>query len=539
MNLDSLKDIGRQLEHIWREIKIYQKFTIIAVALLLAGMLIVLIANATSTKYVALYSSERLLTSDAAEIKTYLDSERVSYQIKGDSLILVPESQVHNIRMDLAAIGLPKMNSGKGFELFDTNTWIKGEKELQILEMRALKGQLERDIGEYQNIRSASVILDMAAPRPFGGSMYKTKASVILNIMPGVRMNNSQLRAITYHIAGAVRGLTPNMVAISDTSGKLYQALDPNGEVDMLRSSEVALEERLKSKIDGMLAMVVGHENFYSTVQVVLNRQKKQTERKIFSGTADGDVELGDPVITSVTESGAQLFGKGMGEVGAPSVNLEAIAGIVTGSQKALNRSENRNQMYRQMSVPVEHVKIVAAPGMVKSLSIGVLIDKTITLETNADLPSLEMIDGKRNAELLKDEIQSQLSKILEGYGVKMRPAVDFVEFDKTRFNKPVQEETWSNAMDISTQIGTIIVIVFVVLCIFWTFNWFWRRHMLHPPEPKKKDEVGPEFTLSAEPTLAEVEAMIESIKTRIQNDPKKVVEVIRDWMTEDGASQI
>src|ERR1700722_4001480 len=42
----------------------------------------------------------------------------------------------------------------KGFELFDSGTWIKGEKELQMLEMRALKGQLEIEIEKFENIKN-------------------------------------------------------------------------------------------------------------------------------------------------------------------------------------------------------------------------------------------------------------------------------------------------------------------------------------------------------------------------------------------------
>ncbi len=534
MNFEFLKEIGRQLLRIWREIKTYQKFTLIAVAIVLFSIMIFLVANAASTSYVALYPAERLLTSDAAEIKIFLDSERVAYQLKGDTLILVPESQVHRLRMDLAAIGIPKMHTGKGFELFDTNTWIKGEKELQIMEMRALKGQLEMDISEYENIKSVSVILDMAAPRPFGGSMYKTKASVILNLMPGARLGNSQLRAMTYHIAGAVRGLTPNMVAISDTTGKLYQALDPNGEVDMLRSAEIALEERLKSKIDGMLAMVVGPENYYSTVQVVMNRQKKESERKIYSGTSEEGRRLGDPVISSVTESGLEMLERERAEVGMPGTNSEAVAGIVAGNDEILNRSENRNQLYRQMAVPMEHVKVASIPGRIQTLSLGVLIDKTITIDTNADLPQKEIVEGKRNAELLKEEILNQMKKIVEGYGVRVQPAVDFVEFDKTRFNQRIQKETLSNAMDIFTQIGTVVFIVLVVIGMFWTFNQFWRRYMLQPPDLEKEEpeeEEVPPFSVSTEPSVAEVEAMMESIKMRLQSDPKTVIEVIKDWI--------
>ena len=534
MNLDFLKDIGNQLAQVWGDIKTYQKFTVIMVALLLVGMLSFLVVNAASSRYTALYPADRLLISDAAEVKAYLDSERIKYKIKSDTLIMIPEDKVHKVRMDLAAMGLPKMHSGKGFELFDTNTWIKGEKELQVLEMRALKGQLEKDVTEYESIRSASVILDIAPPRPFGGAMYKTKASVILNLMPGARLSTSQLRAITFHVAGAVRGLQPNMVAISDTTGKLYQAIDPDGSVDMLRSAEVAVEERLKAKVDGMLAMVVGHESFYSTVQVAMSRKRMSQERKVFTGKVDGQ-SLGEAVVMSVTESGLQMSERERSEEGTPGSNNEAIAGAIAGGSDVLNRDEQRNQQHKQMAVPVDHVRVSTVPGEIESISIGVLIDKTITVDAAADLPGAELVDGRRNAEQLKEEVESQLSKILEGYNIVARPAVDFVEFDKTRYTKKAKEESWGSMMDAVSSVGAVMFIVLTVLGMFWTFNRFWKRHMMQPPNLEREEEEEEILEFTTEPSLVEVEAMVESIKMRFQNDPTAVVDTMRDWLTEDA----
>ena len=536
MNLNFLKQIGSQLAKIWSEIKTYQKFTVVLVMFSLLGLLTFLVVNAAATRFTTLYPSQKLMLADAAEIKGFLDANRVSYQLRGDSTILVPEADVHRIRMDLAAVGLPKMQASKGFELFDTNTWIKGEKELQVLEMRALKGQLERDVMEYENIHSARVILDISPPRPFGGAMYKAKASIILGLSPGARLNQSQLRAMTFHIAGAVRGLTPNMVAISDTTGRLYQAHDPEGEVDLIRSEETALEERVKAKVDGMLGLVVGHGNYYSTVQVIMTRDKMVQERKVFQGKVDG-VELGEAVVASVVEQGLQMSERERSESGTPGTNTEAVAGAIVGSgQELINRDENRSAQHRQMAVPINHVKVSSAPGKIRNISLAVLIDKTITIDENADLPAGEIVEGRRNAVDLKDEISSQLTKILEGYGISAEPAVDFVEFDKTKFNEKIAQESWDSVIGALRTTATVIFVLFTVGGMFWTFNRFWRRNMLNPPS-LENDEEEEDLEFSEEPGLVELEAMVESIKHRFQNDPGAVIETIREWINEEQTS--
>ncbi len=532
MSWELFKTLGNQLLSIWRSIKTYQKFTVIVAALFLLSLLGFMIVQAASTRYSPLYPAGRLTITDAADVKNYLDGTGIHYELRGDSTILVPEKQTHRIRMDLAAVGLPKTNHSKGFELFDTNTWIKGEKELQVLEMRALKGQLENDITSFENIKSARVILDIAPPRPFGGSLYKTKASVIIDLMPGARLSNTELRSITYHVAGAVRGLQPNMIAISSTTGKLYQAIDPDGDYDMLRSAEVSLEERIKAKVDGMLATVVGHESSYSTVQVLMSRDKTQEERKIFSGSPSG-VDLGDPVLMSVTESGMELSENERANIGTPGTNTEAIAGAVVGDgEDILKRKENRTQQYRQMAVPMDHRKTRSAPGKLESISIGVLVDKTIAVDSNSSIPSQDLVDGKRQTESIRKEIQSQLDIIMLGYDVKIETAVDFVEFDKTKVNELASEETLDTVMTMATKVGTGIFIVLTVIGMFWTFNRFWKRHMSHPTSIEEEEEE--EEKLVDEPSLMEIEAMVESIKARFHEDPHPVIETLREWLADD-----
>ena len=72
-----------------------------------------------------------------------------------------------------------------------------------------------------------------------------------------------------------------------------------------MRYSELSAEEYLKAKVDGMLATIAGYDNYYSLVQVTMNRDRTSEERKVFSGSVDG-VNLGAPVISTLSESGEQ-----------------------------------------------------------------------------------------------------------------------------------------------------------------------------------------------------------------------------------------
>lgn len=380
------------------------KAAFLLVAAALFGVLFFLTFHSVQNSYVPLFSSERMQTVDIKEIKSYLDSANIPYQVQGNQLF-VPKDLEYKTRMEMALYGLPRAQSSKGFELFDNTTWIKGEKELQILEVRALIGQLEQDIAQFDNIRSANVVLDIPSTRPFGQLQGKTKASVILHLWPGARLSAQEVRAITYHIAGAVRGLAPNMIAISDTSGKLYQSIDPDGEIDLVRHSELALEEHLKSKVDGLLNNTVGPGNFYTTVQVLMSREKILEDRKIYSGTVDGS-NLGTPVVQSISESASKDI---------QPENASPLAILGRPFTQRIQEGDSRVELTRQMAVPVNQMHIQQNPGKVENISIGVVLNSSAVPES---------VQAR-----LRSNLDNQLRVILEGYDVKAKNAISFTPF--------------------------------------------------------------------------------------------------------------
>lgn len=145
----------------------------------------------------------------------------------------------------------------RGFELFDSNTWIKGEKELQILELRALKGQLEKEIEKFENIVAASVILDLGSNRSRTGLQTAPKASVLLTITPGVVLSESLVFAIVSHLVGGIRGLDPQDVSISDARGRIYKGPFP-------AMDKLIQEERIQKKVEDFLLKAIPSRSFHT-----------------------------------------------------------------------------------------------------------------------------------------------------------------------------------------------------------------------------------------------------------------------------------
>ena len=266
-----MKELFKQQAGIWRQMKGLHRGSSLAILLGLLLALCFVLLKTSSTHWVPLFPGKRFSASETEAIEVNLMGSAIPYRIDGDKGVLVASDKTAEAKVALGSVQ-KGAGANKGYELFDTNTWIKGEKELQVLEMRALKGQLERDLSAFENIKSASVILDIPPQKSFNASKFQTKASVILTLMPKEHLSASQLRAISNHLAGAVRGLEPHMIAISDTTGKLYKALDPTGVEEPLHDGSLAFEERVEKKVSALLTRLVGADRFYCTVQAEIDK---------------------------------------------------------------------------------------------------------------------------------------------------------------------------------------------------------------------------------------------------------------------------
>lgn len=508
--LKNLKESTQNLWLRWLDLELTSKAMWITslMGVILIGFFIFLFFSKYEN-YVPLFTSERLQKMDVADVVSYLQGADIPYQLKGDNLVLVPPEKRYQIRMELGAYGLPKGHSGKGYELFDSNTWIKGEKELQVLELRALKGQLEQDISQFDNVRSANVIIDMPAPRPFGSVQQKPKASVILKLKPGTRLSAAEIRSITNHVSSAVRGLSPNMVAISDTTGKLYQSIDPEGDFDTLRNAELSAEEHIKAKVDGMLATIIGFNNFYTTVQVVMNREKISQERKIYSGTVEG-VNLGNPVVTSITESTLQ-------EGQAHLTPRDWIIGKRAEPKSETIQDDNRIELSKQQAVPINHIKITSTPGKIDSISIGVLIDQAVL-----NLPAFKNQNPALRGTVpttLKMDLENQISTILKGYGVKINQSVDFVPFERpdpnavTVYPEVVKKTNYSI-------VYWYLFLTSLLLALLGS-GLYW---LLHRPQTDESEAV----------SLPTVEKMMDALKEEALFNPDRVRKSIKKWLKDE-----
>lgn len=201
-------------------------------------------------------------SSFSSSVHPFFDELGISYKETKEGYFIPKEQMTHLQAQRPSVSNSSSEKAKKGFELFDSSTWIKGDKELKVLEMRALKDQIERDLIGFESIKGARVLLDIPPPRRFANEEQEPKASVILTIAPKSTLSPSLLIAMTSHICGAVHGLKPNHVAVSDTSGKVYQKIDEEESHFYQKWERYLEQQRLLEKVKDYLSTFIDSSQY-------------------------------------------------------------------------------------------------------------------------------------------------------------------------------------------------------------------------------------------------------------------------------------
>jgi flagellar M-ring protein FliF len=290
------------------------------------------------------------------------------------SSVLVPSSRVAELRLQMAAAGVPK--SGRiGFELFDKNNFGASDFTEQVNYHRALEGELERSVMALAEVEQARVHITLAKESVFLESRQPAKASVLVKLRTGAQLSPQNVAAICQLAASAVDGLAPEAVSVVDMRGNLLNRARkaPSGEDG--EPSDAALDYRQKiehdllAKIDSTLTPLLGEDKFRATASAECDFTSAEQSEETFDPTKS----------VMVTSQKTEDISGGAISSGVPGTasNLPKPASRPGGGSSGVTR-RTENISY-QSSHTVRHVKV--PQGMVKRLSVSLLVDSDVRWE--------------------------------------------------------------------------------------------------------------------------------------------------------------
>ena len=350
-----------------------QRITIVMAAVLAGAGLYALVQWRQEADFRPLYTG--LAPEDAGGIVQKLKESAVEYRLgEGGTSVLAPSARIAELRISMAAAGLPK--SGRiGFELFDKANLGATDFTEHVNYRRALEGELERSVMSLAEVEQARVHLTFSKESVFVEQQEPAKASVLVRLRPGSHLAPQNVLAIDHLVASAVEGLSPDAVSVLDMNGNLLGRPKAAGTLDGPEPSEAVLDYRHKveadlvAKIDSTLEPLLGAERFRAGASVECD----------FTGGEQSE-EIFDPARSVMVSSQRTEDSSGPtsanGVPGTASTLPRPTSRPGTGSSRVSRVTEN---IAYQSSRTVKKIRVPA--GEVRRMSLAVLVDQTVSWE--------------------------------------------------------------------------------------------------------------------------------------------------------------
>ncbi|MDT0500499.1 flagellar basal-body MS-ring/collar protein FliF [Halomonas sp. PAR7] len=526
------------------------------------AIIVALLMWARSPDYRVLYSN--LSEADGGRIIGELDSRGVPYRFsQGGQALLVPDSQVHTLRLQLAEQGLPQ-GGNAGFELMQDQAFGISQFAEQINYQRGLEGELARSMESLGPVARARVHLALAKDSVFVRDREPAKASVVLTLQPGRTIGEGQVSSIVHLVASSVPDLAADAVTVVDQHGKLLTPSDGGGlGLDGTQLEYIAEVERsYRRRIESILTPILGLRNVKAQVTADIDfSQREETAERYGPNQApneaavrslqsrltwqgDGEVAGGIPgalsntppgIAVSPIEAPAGEDAEGAGDEGAD--------GEGTGNESSLDRDQVINY---EVDRTVSHTQY--RRGEIERLSAAVVINYRETIDEN----------GAARAEPLSEEELTQLERLVRQAMGFSEARGDEIALVNSPFTVDEQEtaplEWWQrpDIQQLAATLGRYLLIGLAILLLYLLLlRPFIKRATALPapqqPAPTVTARVGDDeesnkdgarkdgdTTTYEKPRRRKATAYeqnLNDLREMAEEDPRMVAMIVRSWM--------
>ncbi|VWD13389.1 flagellar MS-ring protein [Burkholderia lata] len=340
----------------------------------LAGVavLVAIVASLIAAGYFALRPHYQVLfrdlkPQDAATIVAELERQKVPFRVdESSSAVLVPAADAQVMRLKLMSSDM-RLQGAVGFELFNNSDLGITDFAQKVNYQRALQGELARTIMSLDEIELARVHLAFPDSSIFRRVDDRPKASVALFMRSGHTLGPDTVRGIQRLVAAAVPQLSVADVTVLDQRGESATARDVPVD-DPHYALKHALEREYERKIDAQIAPLLGARHATVSVDATLNFDQVRITN---------ESDLNRPI--------AGAGGTGSTGIPLPPVSAAAKGFGAPPSLPPLPATTSADGTRTERKLE----QIVSAPGSLKHLSVGVVIDGALPEDTLTQLKSV------------------------------------------------------------------------------------------------------------------------------------------------------
>ncbi|GGI94800.1 flagellar M-ring protein [Alicyclobacillus cellulosilyticus] len=373
---ETIRNLWARAQALWGRLAPAQKRNLIiatgaGIACLAAVLWVVLRPH-----YVTIMSG--LDDKSLGEVQQALEQMKIPNQIVGTS-IEVPASEADTARVQLAMQGLPKTGY-YGYNI--PNSFGMTDAQFNIAVLDALQQSLSQTIESIDGVESAQVHIVLPQEQLFVSQPQDTaKASVFVQLGPGVQLTPAQVYGIQQLVAHSVKGLSAGDVTVVDQNGVVLQGTAGTSANDVSGVTELQvrqqLEQSLTSQLTAGLDQIVGPGNAVVVVHANLTFDKVESKSHTVAPVPGSDTG----VLTSTQQIRRSTVGSAQSPGGiAGQATSNPGASTYAGTANAGNNvTSTDNEVTNQYDNNYTDTTTVRDPIQLRGYSVGVLINSNGT----------------------------------------------------------------------------------------------------------------------------------------------------------------
>ena len=358
---------------------------------------------ASTPSYEPVYGA--MSPADNATAINVLQTSGIKYRMEpGTGLLEVPYDDVLQARMALASEGFPRNGGGIGFEsLYEEQQMGLSSFMEQARYHRAVEAELSRTISAMDSVSGARVHLAIAKQSAFMRRGNEPSASVMVSLLPGVRLSERQLSGIIHLVASSIPNLDSDRVSVVDQQGKLLSSQGEDSDFgytsEQFRLAQ-QFENSLNDRIMAILEPILGVGAVRAQVTADMDFTRVESTNEIYDPTT---VLRSEQTTQDITNRGAGA-GQAPGALVAQPPQQGALAAAQDPAAPADNipdRESTKETRNYEVNKTISHTRRV--PGTIQKLSVAVVVD--YVLDDNGERIALDQARIDQITALVREAI--------------------------------------------------------------------------------------------------------------------------------------
>ncbi|AIE59651.1 flagellar basal-body MS-ring/collar protein FliF [Bacillus methanolicus] len=518
-----------KIKEYWTSRTKKQKITILAVFLSIVIFSAAIVFFTTRTTMVPLYSN--LSPAETGSIKKSLDEKGIKSEITdGGTTIKVPKEYVDQLKVELAAEGIPKTGN-IDYSFFSQKAGLgMTENEFNVLKLDAMQTELANLIKGIDGIKDAKVMINLPEPGVFvSDKAEEASASIVLETEPGYQFRDDQIKALYHLVSKSVPNLPTDNIVIMNQNFEYFDLKNENSSPTATFASQQEIKKQIERdvqrQVQTMLGTLMGSDKVVVSVTADIDFTQEKREENIVEPVDKDNME---GIAISAQKIKETFTG-----------NPDQAGGIVgTGKNDVTNYNEatkGSNGNYEKVEETVNNEvnrirkKITESPYKIRDLGIQVMVEPPVP-DDPSSLPQERVDDIKK---ILGTIVRTTIDKNEAGTKLTDQMIDDKVVVSVQPFNGKVKfSDQKSSVLPWWAYVIGGILLAIIGLLIFLFIRE--KKNQKLEEEFAKEEAVQPHVPDVNEEPDTESSMRRKQLEKLAKEKPEDFAKLLRTWIAED-----